>query len=1028
MRVLMIPGEGQEGDRTTGISQVVYKYIEYLKKYYDVEFVNIKDEYDLIVGHAGITGKSCDVSILHGIYWTGDYEASKGEYAINAKIADSVRAAKEITVPSEWVKKTIERDLRISPTVIHHGIEWDEWQEKVENRGYILWNKNRLTRICDPYDMQKLAEAFPKELFVSTFSYDNAPKNIKVIGKKPFDDMKKIVKSSNIYLSLVKETFGIGTLEAMASGIPVLGWDIGGNTEIVEHGVSGYLAEHGNYKDLENGLNYCLKHRDTLGENARERARQFTWKDAVEKLYKVLQRANKPVECKVSVIVPVYNYADKLERSVGSVCEQTLKPHEVIIVDDGSKDDPEKAVNILREKYKDINIKFIQQENSGVAIARNTGFKNSTGDYICCLDPDDMIKPDFLRTCVKSLEENPDAYVAYTRLWYIKPDGEEGISNWLSDGYDYDKMLKKQNQVPTCNVARRSVWERLGGQRQRYAPMGAGSEDAEMWLRAGAHGMRGILATNKPLFVYSWMSGIVSGNKNYKEVDFRLRHPYVNDGIHPFASLATPANKLSHKVFQYDESFVSIIVPVAERHLDKLVDNLDSIEGQSFRRWEIVVVDDSSSGIDDFIKNAYPFVTWAKTPKPESGAAKARNIGCELAKSDLLLFLDADDEFAGEKSLENMMKLYQKTGDIIYTDYIIKLKFDSEEEAKNKYPERFYSYNEYTKETFVNGKALSYTCKRAQEDLDYNWCIISCLVPKDVHNDVGGFDEELKILEDIDYFKRIAKKGHCFEHLKESCFIIDRTRPMTEEKPNALIKKTFRNIKIKLERIENMACNGCGNRSSEVSKDLSKIFNDSYQRVISKSTVNTMNDEDFIRCKYNSQMRGDHMVVGSATNIKYGYKSGGSVFLVHKKDVQTNPNKFQPISRAMNVRAEQKERPAPPPPPKPNSLFGEDVKDDDTIEEKIDKEEIEKAKEELLETRAVKINKDKMTAPITKELLSEFGVIRYTENIYNKLKELGIETVGLIPTLTNEQLTSIRGIGEATANKLKENAKKYYEI
>lgn len=658
MKVLMLPGEGEEGDRTTGISRVVFKYVEYLKKYYGVQFV--KDRPDVVVGHAGITGKHCDVSVLHGIYWTGDYSASNAEYVVNAKIADSVRSAKEITVPSEWVAKTIRRDLRINPTVINHGIEWDQWQGEKETRNYVLWNKNRLTKICDPRDMQELAERFQAVQFLSTFAYGKIPKNVKVIGKQSFEDMKKIVQRSNVYLSLVKETFGIGTLEAMASGVPVLGWDYGGNRDIVEHGITGYLAEPDNFDDLAYGLEYCFDNRKKLSENSRERAKKFTWGDAVKKFYEVLERAAKPVEKTVSVIIPTYNYAHKLPRAIESVCLQTLKPHEIIVVDDGSEDNPKQIVDKFKKKNKDIIFKYVRQENSGVAVARNNGFVNSTGNYICCLDPDDMIREEFLETCVRSLSERSDAQIAYTKLWYIKPDGEEGLSEWPSD-YQYDKMLKKHNQIPTCNVARRRVWERLGGQRQRYAPIGAGSEDAEMWLRAGAYGMGGILATNKPMFVYSWQSGIVSGNKKYREVDFRLRHPWVEDKIHPFASLATPKNKkASHDVFQYDLPVVSIIIPVAERHLDKLVDALDSVEGQTFRKWEIVVVDDSKTGISDFVKNAYPFVKWAKTKQHDSGAGIARNIGVKMAETNALVFLDADDEFASDDSLYEMMYEYYR--------------------------------------------------------------------------------------------------------------------------------------------------------------------------------------------------------------------------------------------------------------------------------------------------------------------------------------------------------------------------------
>ena len=110
--------------------------------------------------------------------------------------------------------------------------------------------------------------------------------------------------------------------------------------------------------------------------------------------------------------------------------------------------------------------------------------------------------------------------IAYTGLRWHKPDGSTGISPWPG-AFEYDRQLRRQNQVPTCCLFRRVMWERLGGYRQRYAPKGAGAEDAEFWLRAGAAGFGAQKVTDQALFNYSWMSGQVSGDANYQEVDWR---------------------------------------------------------------------------------------------------------------------------------------------------------------------------------------------------------------------------------------------------------------------------------------------------------------------------------------------------------------------------------------------------------------------------------------------------------------------------------------------------------------------------
>jgi glycosyltransferase involved in cell wall biosynthesis len=63
----------------------------------------------------------------------------------------------------------------------------------------------------------------------------------------------------------------------MAAGVPVLGWANGGNMDIVEHGVTGYLAAPGDLDDLANGLEYCVKFRKTLGRNSSHKALAWDW-------------------------------------------------------------------------------------------------------------------------------------------------------------------------------------------------------------------------------------------------------------------------------------------------------------------------------------------------------------------------------------------------------------------------------------------------------------------------------------------------------------------------------------------------------------------------------------------------------------------------------------------------------------------------------------------------------------------------------------------------------------------------------
>lgn len=294
MKVYMIPELASFSREESGIKQVVLAYHRYAPRF-GIEYVTKGERYDMMSVHAGMLSKFDNsvplVAALHGIYWTADYMADTWEWKANATVIDSVTRATLVTVPSEWVAETFQRDMRFSPIVIHHGVEWEEWQHDYQPRSYALWNKNRAADVCSPQDISALAKEAPDLEFKVTFKPTPVYPNITEIGLQPHDKMKKLIQEAAVYVSLAKETFGIGVLEALASGTPVLGYDYGGNKITVQHGVNGYLAKPGNVEDLITGLEYCLNYRSILSDNARETARQWTWDKQVKKVAEVYQQA-----------------------------------------------------------------------------------------------------------------------------------------------------------------------------------------------------------------------------------------------------------------------------------------------------------------------------------------------------------------------------------------------------------------------------------------------------------------------------------------------------------------------------------------------------------------------------------------------------------------------------------------------------------------------------------------------------------------------------------------------------------------
>lgn len=98
---------------------------------------------------------------------------------------------------------------------------------------------------------------------------------------------------------------------------------------------------------------------------------------------------------KVSIITPVYNVEECIEKSIKSVINQTCKEFEFLLIDDGSKDRSIEIAKSLLEN-SDINFKIITQENAGVSCARNRGINIASGEYITFLDSDDYIDSRFV--------------------------------------------------------------------------------------------------------------------------------------------------------------------------------------------------------------------------------------------------------------------------------------------------------------------------------------------------------------------------------------------------------------------------------------------------------------------------------------------------------------------------------------------------------------------------------------------------------------------------------------------------------
>ena len=122
----------------------------------------------------------------------------------------------------------------------------------------------------------------------------------------------------------------------------------------------------------------------------------------------------------ISVILPVYNGGKYLREAIDSILNQTFKDFEFIIIDDGSTDDSSDIINM----YSDERIKFIKQNNKGLAYTLNIGIKNSSGRYIARMDQDDISHPERFEKQYKFMESHHECVVVGSAALIIDMDGE----------------------------------------------------------------------------------------------------------------------------------------------------------------------------------------------------------------------------------------------------------------------------------------------------------------------------------------------------------------------------------------------------------------------------------------------------------------------------------------------------------------------------------------------------------------------------------------------------------------------------
>jgi len=199
----------------------------------------------------------------------------------------------------------------------------------------------------------------------------------------------------------------------------------------------------------------------------------------------------------ISIIIPSYNSAKTLGKTLESIFNQTVKDFEIIVVNDGSTDNTPEILEKYQQKFQTVGIKFhiINQENRGRNPARNRGAREGIGEYLLFCDADIVMRPEMLEKMLQALKNNPDKSYSYSsfhfgwkafKLWPWNPD-----------------LLRKIPYIHTTALIRR---EHFPGWDEKIMKF----QDWDLWLTMLEQGHSGIFIPKFLFKVYVRKQGGLS--------------------------------------------------------------------------------------------------------------------------------------------------------------------------------------------------------------------------------------------------------------------------------------------------------------------------------------------------------------------------------------------------------------------------------------------------------------------------------------------------------------------------------------
>jgi len=522
----------------------------------------------LTIAHALAQTKDIDVFHCHGLYPIGKQNFDNSYSRANEIVLQNALRAKLTICISEFSANLLRHKLHINPHVTRNGIWINEYPFAGSASGPVLFPKTVLDANARPEDAQWLQTKTDLQML----SIAKIP-GIRSTGPLARAAFQKLLQSCSVYLGTTKENNSMATMEAMISGVPVVGYAHGFNSEWLINGTGCELVAPGDQAALYDAIRNVQAHWAHYSAAARAYAAIFDWQPVIQELLSLYERIQQtPAAPIVSIVIPVHNYDAYLQEAIDSALAQRYdrNAYEVIVVDDASTDDSA----VIAQRYGD-QILFLQnQSNLGVAETRNRGIRQARGEYIVCLDADDRLLTTFLESHVAAFRTREDA-LAYAPIQIIDEQGRLRPQRLFHAIANPVLQSQGRNQIPSCCMFRKSFWARAGGYDARYTP----AEDAQLWLKIFALGGKAIRATTA------------------SQMEYRSH-----------------GNSLSAKGFPtWWIEMVRYESPIVERdpHITIVLDDIDgaentlwAIENQDYPNWSVML----PKQIPDKLKQAFPWL------------------------------------------------------------------------------------------------------------------------------------------------------------------------------------------------------------------------------------------------------------------------------------------------------------------------------------------------------------------------------------------------------------------------------------